>query len=107
MQMRWTTTMTTAKPNRSNPDQLLIGLVSISDRAAGGVYQDQGIPALQDWLAAALTSPFLIETRLIPDERAQIAHPLLQLVDQLQCDLVLTTRGTRPAPGPDTPASTL
>src|SRR2546425_5384980 len=107
MQMRWTTTMTTAKPNRSNPDQLLIGLVSISDRAAGGVYQDQGIPALQDWLAAALTSPFLIETRLIPDERARIEHTLIELVDNLQCDLVLTTGGTGPARRDVTPEATL
>ena len=99
--------MTTAKPNRSNPDQLLIGLVSISDRAAGGVYQDQGIPALQDWLAAALTSPFLIETRLIPDERAQIEHTLIELVDNLQCDLVLTTGGTGPARRDVTPEATL
>ena len=99
--------MTITNPNRNDPDQLLIGLVSISDRAAGGVYQDQGLPALQEWLSAALTSPFLIETRLIPDERAQIEHTLIELVDQLQCDLVLTTGGTGPARRDVTPEATL
>jgi molybdopterin adenylyltransferase len=105
MWMRSTPTMT--NPSRSNPDQLLIGLVSISDRAAGGVYQDQGIPALQEWLAAAVSSPFLIETRLIPDDRAQIEQTLIDLVDKLQCDLVLTTGGTGPARRDVTPEATL
>lgn len=95
------------QPDRSNPDQLRIGLVSISDRAAGGVYQDQGIPALQQWLSAALTSPFLLETRLIPDECAQIEQTLIDLVDNVQCDLVLTTGGTGPARRDVTPEATL
>ena len=62
-------------------NELIIGLVSVSDRASGGVYEDKGIPALQDWLAAALTTPFRVETRLIPDERAQIEQTLAELVD--------------------------
>jgi molybdopterin adenylyltransferase len=60
----------------------VIGLVSVSDRASGGVYADQGIPALQDWLARALTTPFRVETRLIADERAQIEATLTELADQ-------------------------
>ncbi|MES2261373.1 MAG: molybdopterin adenylyltransferase [Pseudomonadota bacterium] len=87
--------------------ELVIGLVSVSDRASGGVYQDQGIPALQDWLSAALTTPFRIETRLIPDERAQIEATLIELVDQARCHLVLTTGGTGPARRDVTPEATL
>ncbi len=97
--------MTTQK--KSNPDELLIGLVSISDRASGGVYQDQGIPALRDWFGAALASPWKIETRLIPDERAQIEQTLIELVDNAGCDLVLTTGGTGPARRDVTPEATL
>jgi molybdopterin adenylyltransferase len=92
---------------KSNPDELLIGLVSISDRASSGVYEDQGIPALRDWFAAALASPWKMETRLIPDERAQIEKALIELVDDMQCDLVLTTGGTGPARRDVTPEATL
>ncbi|MFL6719928.1 MAG: molybdopterin adenylyltransferase [Burkholderiaceae bacterium] len=84
-----------------------IGLVSVSDRAAGGVYQDQGIPALNEWLASALTTPFEVETRLVADERDQIEAALIELVDQLQCDLVITTGGTGPARRDVTPEATL
>jgi molybdopterin adenylyltransferase len=92
---------------RNNPDQLLIGLVSISDRASSGVYQDQGIPALRDWFTAALASPWQLETRLIPDEHSQIEKALIELVDVAQCDLVLTTGGTGPARRDVTPEATL
>lgn len=84
-----------------------IGLVSVSDRASGGVYQDQGIPALNEWLSSALTSPFEVETRLVADERDQIEAALIELVDQLQCDLVITTGGTGPARRDVTPEATL
>jgi molybdopterin adenylyltransferase len=84
-----------------------IGLVSVSDRASGGVYQDQGIPALSDWLKAVLTSPFEVETRLIPDERPAIEAALIELVDQRHCDLVITTGGTGPARRDVTPEATL
>jgi molybdopterin adenylyltransferase len=86
---------------------LVIGLVSVSDRASGGVYEDKGIPALADWLAAALTTPFRVETRLIPDERAEIERTLIELVDQQRCHLVLTTGGTGPARRDVTPEATL
>ena len=84
-----------------------IGLVSVSDRASGGVYQDQGIPALTDWLNAALSSPFEIESRLIADEQAAIEAALIELVDQQRCDLVITTGGTGPARRDVTPEATL
>jgi molybdopterin adenylyltransferase len=87
--------------------ELAVGLVSISDRASGGVYEDKGIPALQEWLAAALTTPFRVETRLIPDERAQIEATLIELVDVARCHLVLTTGGTGPARRDVTPEATL
>ena len=95
------------KPKRNDPDELVIGLVSISDRAASGVYEDQGIPALRDWFNAALASPWRMETRLIPDERAQIEQTLIELVDDIGCDLVLTTGGTGPARRDITPEATL
>jgi len=88
-------------------EQLVIGLVSVSDRASGGVYEDKGIPALSDWLAAALTTPFRVEPRLIPDERAQIESTLIDLVDHARCHLVLTTGGTGPARRDVTPEATL
>ena len=91
-----------------NPfERVRIGLVSVSDRASTGVYQDQGIPALQAWLGRALRNPMDWETRLIPDERSQIAATLVELVDQARCDLVLTTGGTGPAPRDVTPEATL
>jgi len=86
---------------------LKIGLVSVSDRASSGVYQDQGIPALEAWLAAALASPFVTIARLIPDEQADIEATLCQLVDEEGCHLVLTTGGTGPAPRDVTPDATL
>jgi molybdopterin adenylyltransferase len=87
--------------------EAVIGLVSISDRASGGVYEDKGIPSLVEWLQAALSTPFRIETRLIPDERAQIEATLTELVDVARCDLVLTTGGTGPARRDVTPEATL
>jgi molybdopterin adenylyltransferase len=88
-------------------DALRIGLVSVSDRAAGGVYADQGIPSLQGWLQRALRNPMHWETRLIPDDAATISATLIELVDQQRCDLVLTTGGTGPAPRDVTPEATL
>ena len=88
-------------------DQLLIGLVSISDRASSGVYEDKGIPALRDWFSAALVSPWRMETRLIPDEQARIEQTLIELCDVAGCHLVLTTGGTGPALRDVTPEATL
>jgi molybdopterin adenylyltransferase len=88
-------------------DELKVGLVSISDRASTGVYEDKGIPALQEWLGSALTSPWRAETRLIADDRASIEQTLIELVDTCQCDLVLTTGGTGPAIRDVTPEATL
>ncbi|WP_050466240.1 molybdopterin adenylyltransferase [Herbaspirillum chlorophenolicum] len=92
---------------KSEREHLLIGLVSVSDRASGGVYEDRGIPALQEWFGAALASPWKMETRLIPDERAAIEKTLIELVDEAGCDLVLTTGGTGPARRDVTPEATL
>ncbi|MEB7918164.1 molybdopterin adenylyltransferase [Enterobacter mori] len=86
---------------------LRIGLVSISDRASSGVYQDKGIPALEEWLGSALTTPFEIQTRLIPDEQPIIEQTLCELVDEMSCHLVLTTGGTGPARRDVTPDATL
>lgn len=86
---------------------LRIGLVSISDRASSGVYQDKGIPALEAWLSSALTTPFDIQTRLIPDEQPIIEQTLCELVDEMSCHLVLTTGGTGPARRDVTPDATL
>ncbi len=88
-------------------ETLVIGLVSISDRASQGVYQDQGIPALEAWFGAALTSPWRMETRLIPDEQPVIEATLKELCDSAGCHLVLTTGGTGPAPRDVTPDATL
>jgi molybdopterin adenylyltransferase len=88
-------------------DPVRIGLVSISDRASSGVYEDKGIPALQDWLKRALRNPVAWETRLIPDEQEAISAALRELVDVAKCDLVLTTGGTGPAPRDVTPEATL
>ena len=86
---------------------LRVGLVSVSDRASSGVYQDKGIPALEEWLTQALTSPFQVETRLIPDEQSIIEQTLCELVDEMGCHLVLTTGGTGPARRDVTPDATL
>ena len=88
-------------------EQLVVGLVSISDRASTGVYEDKGIPALQEWLASALTTPWGAETRLIADDRPAIENTLIELVDRSKCHLVLTTGGTGPALRDVTPEATL
>jgi len=86
---------------------LLIGLVSVSDRASAGVYEDKGIPGLKEWFDAALRTPWRMETRLVPDEQPLIERTLVELVDTAGCDLVLTTGGTGPAPRDVTPEATL
>jgi molybdopterin adenylyltransferase len=92
----------------SNPAELVIGLVSVSDRASKGVYQDEGIPALEDWFRSAISDPpWRTVTRLIPDERPVIEATLKELVDREGCHLVLTTGGTGPAPRDVTPEATL
>ncbi len=91
----------------SKTEELLIGLVSISDRASSGVYKDEGIPALQEWFSRALASPWRIETRLIPDEQPVIESTLADLADRVGCHLVLTTGGTGPALRDVTPEATL
>lgn len=88
-------------------EELIIGLVSISDRASTGVYEDKGIPALKEWFATALVSPWRMETRLIPDEQALIEQTLIELCDTAGCQLVLTTGGTGPALRDVTPEATL
>ena len=87
--------------------ELRIGLVSVSDRASSGIYEDKGLPALEAWLKAALTTPFHIESRLIPDEQLMIEQTLCELVDEVGCHLVLTTGGTGPARRDVTPDATL
>jgi molybdopterin adenylyltransferase len=96
-----------ASPAPAGRDAVRIGLLAASDRAAGGVYADQGIPALQDWLARAVLNPVEWHTRLVPDEQAGISAALIDLVDQARCDLVFTTGGTGPAPRDVTPEATL
>jgi molybdopterin adenylyltransferase len=88
-------------------ETVVIGLVSVSDRASGGVYEDQGIPALEQWLARALTTPYRLETRLIADERTVIEATLVDLVDIDRCHLILTTGGTGPSRRDVTPEATL
>ncbi|HCN42183.1 MAG TPA: molybdopterin adenylyltransferase [Proteus vulgaris] len=88
-------------------NELRIGLVSVSDRASSGVYEDKGLPALEAWLKVALTTPFHIESRLIPDEQLMIEQTLCELVDESGCHLVLTTGGTGPARRDVTPDATL
>ena len=93
--------------HRQHPDQLLVGLVSISDRASSGQYEDKGIPALQEWLDQTIVQPSQYATRLVADEPEQISAALIELVDQVGCDLVLTTGGTGPARRDITPEATL
>ena len=93
--------------NPADHEPVRIGLVSVSDRASAGVYEDKGIPALKDWLAKALKNPITWETRLIPDEQDGISAALRELVDDAGCDLVLTTGGTGPALRDVTPEATL
>jgi molybdopterin adenylyltransferase len=91
----------------ADPERVRIGVVSVSDRAAGGIYEDQGIPALKRWLESALLNPIDWEERLIPDEEQRISAALVELVDAAECALVLTTGGTGPAPRDVTPEATL
>lgn len=86
---------------------LKIGLISISDRASKGVYQDQGVPALREWLGKAIQNPLVLQERLIADDREAITQTIIELVDQTQCDLVLTTGGTGPSRRDVTPEATL
>ena len=100
------TTTSTLPPLPATPETVKIGIVSISDRASSGVYEDQGLPALQEWLARALHNPIAFEPRLIPDEQATISATLIELADA-GCSLVLTTGGTGPALRDVTPEATL
>jgi len=92
---------------RRHPDDLLVGLVSISDRASAGVYRDEGLPALKTWLETALSSAWQVQERLVSDDTSAISAALIELVDQMGCDLVLTTGGTGPARRDVTPEATL
>ncbi|HZY19603.1 MAG TPA: molybdopterin adenylyltransferase [Ramlibacter sp.] len=93
-------------PNEQALEPVRIGIVSVSDRASAGVYEDKGLPALRDWLARALKNPVTFEPRLIPDEQERISGALIELVDA-GCSLVLTTGGTGPARRDVTPEATL
>lgn len=88
-------------------DLVRVGVVSISDRASAGIYEDKGIPALKEWLGKAVRNPLEWHERLIPDEQEGISAALRELVDEVRCDLVLTTGGTGPAPRDVTPEATL
>ena len=92
--------------NRSTPNDVKIGLISISDRASKGVYQDEGIPALQNWLMQAISNTCTFHERLIADESEIITETIVELVDELGCDLVLTTGGTGPSRRDVTPEAT-
>jgi len=91
---------------RNTPNEVKIGLISISDRASKGVYQDEGIPALQAWLMRAVSNPCTFHERLIADESEIITETIVELVDELGCDLVLTTGGTGPSRRDVTPEAT-
>lgn len=95
-----------SKP-RTHPDLARIGLISISDRASDGTYEDKGIPSLLEWFERAIASDWEAETRLIPDDQALIEQTLLELVDELGCDLVVTSGGTGPTRRDITPEATL
>jgi molybdopterin adenylyltransferase len=92
---------------RSHADQLIVGLVSVSDRASTGVYPDQGVPSLKNWLSEVMASDFTVTEHLIADERALIERTLIELVDDAGCDLVLTTGGTGPSRRDVTPEATM
>jgi len=92
---------------RSAPNEIKIGLISISDRASKGVYVDEGVPALKTWLMNALSTPCIFHERLVADEREVITETIVELVDELGCDLVLTTGGTGPSLRDVTPEATL
>jgi len=92
---------------RNTPNEVKIGLISVSDRASSGVYQDEGIPALQTWLSKALCNSCTFHERLIADEAEIITETIIELVDDLGCDLVLTTGGTGPSRRDVTPEATL
>ena len=92
---------------RSSPNEIKIGLISISDRASKGVYSDEGIPALQLWLQTAISTPCVFHERLIADEREVITETIVELTDDLGCDLVLTTGGTGPSRRDVTPEATM
>ena len=92
---------------RNHADEIVIGLVSVSDRATSGAYEDKGIPALEAWLERAIVSPWQAVKRLIADDAPAISATLIELVDELGCDLVLTTGGTGPARRDVTPEATL
>ncbi len=94
-------------PTTTEHDAVRIGIVSVSDRASTGVYEDKGLPALREWLGRALRNPITFEPRLIPDEQDRISAALVELVDVAKCDLVLTTGGTGPARRDVTPEATL
>ncbi len=91
----------------SNHDTVSVGLVSISDRASQGVYEDEGVPALEKWLSRAVLNPLNFVPRVIPDEQPVIENTLKELADVESCDLILTTGGTGPAPRDITPEATL
>ena len=88
-------------------DTVRVGIVSVSDRASSGTYEDKGIPALREWLTRAVLNPIEWQARLIPDDEATISATLRELVDDVRCDLVVTTGGTGPAPRDVTPEATL
>lgn len=92
---------------RSSPNEIKIGLVSVSDRASKGIYTDEGIPALQLWLQTAISTPCVFHERLIADEREIITETIVELTDDLGCDLVLTTGGTGPSRRDVTPEATI
>ncbi|WP_438978545.1 molybdopterin adenylyltransferase [Polynucleobacter sp.] len=92
---------------RSTPNEIKIGLISISDRASKGVYTDEGIPALQLWLQTAISTPCVFHERLIADEQEVITETIVELTDDLGCDLVLTTGGTGPSRRDVTPEATM
>ena len=97
----------TEAQERHSPNEVRIGLISISDRASKGVYQDEGIPALQTWLMKAITNECTFHERLIADDMEVITESIIELVDDFRCDLVLTTGGTGPSRRDVTPEATL